>query len=379
MAVFTAARAVTPDRQIAPVRIETHNGLIVSVRTVHSGDDPSTSVDLGDVTLVPGFIDLHAHGGGGAAFTDGPEAAATVLRTHLEHGTTSMMASLVTDTVDRLAEQVASLAPLWRTGELLGIHLEGPWISGLHAGAHDPHLLCDPRASDVNRLLSIAPGAVVMVTLAVERIGGAGALRSLVAAGVKVALGHSHATFEQAADAIQAGASIATHLFNAERAMDHREPGLVLALLQSPDVVVELIVDGAHLHDEIVRYVMDLAGGRVAFVSDAMAAAGAPDGQYRLGPAPVRVLDGIARTVGADGEVGPLAGSTLTLDRAVRRAVQTIGLPMCDVVRAVTLTPAQALGRTDIGRLELGCRADLVALDHDLRVASVVRGGVRVS
>lgn len=381
MTVFTAARALTPSARIAPARIETRDGLIVSVGPAADEDDPSRCIDLGEVTLVPGFVDLHAHGGGGRSFTEGSDAAATVLRTHLVHGTTSMVASLVTDTVTRLEQQIRALAPMWRSGDLIGIHLERPWLSGLHAGAHDRELLRDPDPNDIERLLAVDPGAVVMVTLAVERTGGPGAVRQLVDAGVTVAVGHSDATFEQANDAIEQGAMVATHLFNAQRAMKHREPGLALALLENSNVTVELIIDGAHLHDAMVRHVVGVAGQRVAFVSDAMAAAGSDDGDYHLGPLPVRVCGGVARLIEArpGSEVGPFAGSTLTLDRALRYAVQTIGIPLDDAVRAVTLTPARALGRPDLGRLTAGCRADIAALDEDLDVRAVVRGGVRVS
>ncbi len=356
------------------VRIEGERVAEVGTGPAPAGHAAGDVVDLGDRVLAPGFVDIHAHGGGGATYTDGASAARTVLETHLSHGTTSAMASLVTDEIATLADQARALGPLVRRGELLGIHLEGPWLSGLHCGAHDPDSLRDPRPEDVARLLAAGEGAVRMVTLAVERPGGMEAVRQLREAGVVVALGHSHATYAEARAAIEAGASVATHLFNASRPIDHHEPGLIVALLEHPEVTVELIADGVHLHPSIIRDVVRAAPGRIALVTDAMAAAGRGDGDYRLGPQQVEVRDGVARLAGEgtpDQADGVIAGSTLTLDRAVRYCVRTAGLDLVDAVRAATLTPADAVGQEDVGRLAPGAWADMVVLGRDLEVEEV--------
>ena len=271
---------------------------------------------------MPGFVDAHSHGGGGAAFTSGdPAEAATVLATHRAHGTTTMMASLVTDTTERLEASVRALAPLVRAGELAGIHLEGPWLSADHCGAHDPALLRAPDPAEVTRLLDAGGGAVRMVTLAPELAGGLEAVRLLADRGVIAALGHSDATYDVARQAVDAGISDATHLFNAMRPIHHREPGPVLALVDDPRVFIELVADGVHLHPEVLRWAATSAAHRFLLVTDAMSAAGAGDGDYVLGPAVVQVRDGVARLASN----GAIAGSTLTMDRAVRHAVQVAG------------------------------------------------------
>ena len=374
-ATYTAATVVTPQGLLCPGWVTVEGEHVVSVGASRPADEAVR--DLGSVTLVPGFVDLHCHGGGGAAFTDGPEDARRALAAHASRGTTSMVASLVTDSLDVLETQVRSLAPLVADGDLLGVHLEGPWLSDAYAGAHDRSLLRDPDAADVERLLDAGP--VVMVTIAVERAGGIAAVRRLVDQGVVVALGHSDATYEQAHRAIDAGASVATHLFNAARPIHHREPGLTVALLERDEVTVEAIADGVHLHEAIVRDVARLVGPRLALVTDAMSAAGCTDGDFRLGRLQVKVRDAVARVAEPDGSTGPIAGSTLTLDRALRFAVQTAGLDLAAACHAVSTAPADALQRTDLGRLAPGARADLVALNADLEVVGVMRAGTWLS
>jgi len=330
----------------------------------------AVAVDLGDAVLAPGFVDLHTHGGGGAAYTDGAQAAETARSTHLAHGTTSTMASLVTDTVDRLVEQVRALAPLVEQGELIGVHLEGPWLAERYRGAHDPALLRPPTPADVDRLLEAGP--IAMVTIAPELPGGLDAVRRLAEAGVLVAIGHSDATYAQALEAFAAGARVVTHLHNAHRPLHHREPGPAQAAIDTPGVVLELIADGVHVHPAVVADALRTRAGRVALVTDAMAAAGAGDGDYLLGPLTAVVRDGVARIGGPD---GPIAGSTLTLDRALRYAVHTAGVPLDVALDALTRVPADVLGRADLGRIAAGARADLVVLSPELQVTRVLRAG----
>ena len=228
----------------------------------------------------------------------------------------------------------------------------------------------------MDALLTAGDGAVRMVTLAPELPGGVEAVERLAEAGVVAAIGHTDATYDVARRALDAGARVGTHLFNAMRGLHHREPGPVAALLEAP-VDVELIADGVHLHPAVLRSVFAAKPGRCVLITDAMAAAGAEDGDYELGPMTIEVREGVARLADADGQ-GAIAGSTLTMDAAVRHAVQEAGLPLLDVVHAASTAPARVLGLGDVGAIEAGRRADLVVLDDDLAVVRVMRSGAWV-
>lgn len=217
-----------------------------------------------------------------------------------------------------------------------------------------------------------------MVTLAPERDGALAAIRLLVDRGVAAAIGHTDASYEQTRAAVAAGATVATHLCNAMRPVHHREPGPIVALLGAPGVVCELIADGTHLHDGMLAFAAAVAPGRTALVTDAIAAAGMPDGEYDLGGQPVVVTDRVARLSTADGSPGAIAGSTLTMDAALRRAVGA-GVSLVDAVRMAATTPARVLGLGGtVGALAPGLRADLVELDPQLQVLRVMRAGVWV-
>ena len=367
--ILSADRVVLPSGSVEPGWVETGGERITGAG---GGTPPAPAARHLSGTLVPGFVDQHCHGGGGAAFTTGDLAdAATVIATHRAHGTTSLVASLVTDTVERLEAHVRGLAPLVHDGELVGLHLEGPWLSGRHCGAHDPALLRAPDPDEVTRVLDAGDGTVRMVTLAPELDHGLDAVRLLVDRGVVAALGHTDARYDVSRAAIDAGVSVGTHLFNAMRSVHHREPGPVLAMAGDDRVVVELIADGIHLHPAVLAYAAESAAGRFALVTDAMGAAGAQDGDYVLGPAAVEVREGVARL--ADG--GAIAGSTLTMDRALRYAATVAGVPLDLAVEAASATPARVLGLDHVGSIAEGKRADLVHLDADLRVVAVMRAG----
>lgn len=367
--ILTADRVVLPTGSVEPGWVGTSGGRVTGA----GGGTPPAPADRHLTgTLVPGFVDQHCHGGGGASFTTGdPADAATVIATHRAHGTTSLVASLVTDTPERLESHVRALSPLVREGELVGLHLEGPWLSALHCGAHDPSLLRTPDPAEIARVLDAADGTVVMVTMAAELEHGLEAVALLRERGVLAALGHTDSTWDDARAAVDAGVTVATHLFNTMRPVHHRDPGPVLALAGDQRVVVELIADGIHLHPEVLRWATAAAPGRFSLITDAMGAAGSADGDYVLGPAAVQVRQGVARL--ADG--GAIAGSTLTMDRALRYAVLEAGVPFDDAVEAATATPARVLGLTDAGRIAEGARADLVHLDDALEVVAVMRAG----
>ncbi|MDQ6641295.1 MAG: N-acetylglucosamine-6-phosphate deacetylase, partial [Actinomycetota bacterium] len=338
----------------------------------HGAAPRAADLDLPGATVVPGFVDAHVHGGGGASYESGePEDAATVARAHLAHGTTTIMASLVTDGPKSLDRSVRELAGLVDDGLLAGVHLEGPWLSPRHVGAHDPLLLSEPRPADVEALVEAAGGHLRMVTLAPELPGGLDAVRRLTAAGVVAAIGHTDATYDDARAALDAGATVGTHLFNAMRGLHHREPGPVAALLEHPDAYVELIADGVHLHPAVLRLAASRKPHLAVLVTDAMAAAAAGDGDYALGAMAVHVRDGVARLA----DSGAIAGSTLTMAAAVKFAVLSTGLPIEDIVRAATASPAAMLGLDRVGALRPGFRADLVVLDGELDVTRVLHRG----
>ena len=329
--------------------------------------------DLSGRVVVPGFVDIHVHGGDGAAYTSGdPDDARRAAALHLRHGTTTSMASLVTADIAALERQITALADLVEGGILAGIHLEGPWLSPAHRGAHDPDLLRPADRASVQRLLTAGRGAIRMVTIAPEIDGGIDAIHQILDAGAVAAIGHTDATYDQTRQALDAGARVGTHLFNAMRAVHHREPGPVIALLEDPRACIELVADGVHLHPAALRHAARAAGpDRTILVTDAMAAAGAPDGAYRLGSLDVQVTAGVARLARG----GAIAGSTLTMDAAFRHAVHTAGMTVPDAVRAAATVPAATLGLPQVGSLRAGNRADLVVLDATLAVTRVMRAG----
>jgi N-acetylglucosamine-6-phosphate deacetylase len=265
-----------------------------------------------------------------------------------------------------------------RRGVIAGIHLEGPWLAAERCGAHEPSLMRDPDPEELDRVLAVGGAAIRMVTLAPERVGALAAVRRIVDAGVVAAVGHTDATYEQTRAAIAAGATVGTHLFNAMRPINHREPGPVIALLEDSRVTVELITDGVHVDPALYRHVCRSVGpDRVSLVTDAMAAAGMAEGRYRLGPVAVDVVDGVARVAGTQ----TIAGSTATMDRQFRYAVTDSGLPrdeaLMAAVRQASINPARALGLPYAG-LAPGASADLVVLDADLAVTGVLRQGLWV-
>ncbi|GIE79977.1 N-acetylglucosamine-6-phosphate deacetylase [Actinoplanes philippinensis] len=326
----------------------------------------------GDDVIVPGFVDLHCHGGGGHTFTTGSaEAARAAAAFHLRHGTTTMLASLVSSPFELMRSAVLAYQPLVAEGVLAGIHFEGPYLSEVRCGAQNPAYLRDPSMSEIKDLIKIGEGAVRMMTVAPELPDALDAIAYLAGHGVLAAIGHTDATYDQTHAGVAAGATVATHLFNGMRPPHHREPGPVVGLLSSA-IVCELIADNIHLHPGMLAFAARSAGpGRSVLVTDAMDATGMPDGRYELGGQEVVVADRVARLA----HNGSIAGSTLTMDVALRNAVAA-GLPLVDAVAMASTTPARLLGLGDrLGALVAGLRADLVVLSPDLTPTSVLRGG----
>ncbi|GAA1338399.1 N-acetylglucosamine-6-phosphate deacetylase [Saccharothrix algeriensis] len=369
---LTGGRVVTPDGVLDDGWVAVRDGAIAAVGEGAPPEGPTT--DVSGNWLVPGFVDIHCHGGGGEAFTSAdPERVRRAAAAHRRHGTTTLLASLVSRPIPELADQVAALAELVQDGVVSGIHLEGPFLSAARCGAHDPAILCPPDRASVNQLLIAGRGAVRMVTVAPELEHGVEAVRQLVDNDVLAAIGHTDATEAQIRPAVEAGATVATHLFNGMRPLHHREPGPIGALLDDERVTVELICDLVHLHPTAVRLAARHAGvGRTVLVTDAIAAAGVGDGVYDVGGLEVRVVDGVPTLAGG----ASLAGSTLTMDAAFRNAVQSCGMTVQEAVVATATRPARLLGlegRT--GEIKAGLDADLVVLDEEFRPHEVMSRG----
>ncbi|WP_433797848.1 N-acetylglucosamine-6-phosphate deacetylase [Actinoplanes sp. CA-252034] len=357
-----SGRIVTPDAVVRG-----HLDLDGEIITAIVPDDAA-----GDDVIVPGFVDLHCHGGGGHTFTTGSfEAARAAAAFHLRHGTTTMLASLVSSPFELMRSAVLAYRPLVAEGVLAGIHFEGPYLSEVRCGAQNPAHLRDPSMDEIEELIKIGEGAVRMMTVAPELPGALDAITYLAGHGVLAAIGHTDATYDQTHAGVSAGATVATHLFNGMRPPHHREPGPVVGLLSST-IVCELIADNIHLHPGMLAFAARSAGpGRSVLITDAMDATGMPDGRYELGGQAVVVADRVARLA----HNGSIAGSTLTMDVALRNAVAA-GLPLIDAVAMASTTPARLLGLADrLGALVPGLRADLVVLSPGLAPKTVLRGG----
>lgn len=371
MRTITCDRAVIGNEVLDDVWLTWAGEQIIAVGQGKPHDSPERH--FRDAVMVPGFVDIHCHGGSGGEFSTGdPAQAAHIAAAHLRHGTTTLLASLVTASQATLVETITELSPLVDTGVLAGFHLEGPWLSPLQCGAHDPALLRPPATEEIEVLLDAAAGRIAMVTIAPELPGALAAIGQLHQAGVVVAVGHTDCDYDMARAAITAGATVATHLFNRMPALGKREPGPVLALMEDPRVTVELIADGVHIDDALLRFIAaSLGPDRIAAVTDAMGGADAPDGDYLLGALAVTVRDGVARVAATDA----LAGSTLTMDKALRVWVNDCDVPLAAASRMCSTTPSHALGLHDRGSLTPGLRADVVVLDEQLHPAAILQAG----
>jgi N-acetylglucosamine-6-phosphate deacetylase len=371
-------RLVAENGVLTDAVVVIEGSMITSVGSFTDVDlESPDKIEVVDGWVVPGFVDIHTHGGGGHDVGSAdPDDAAQVAAFARRQGVTSMVASLVTAQLSRLVERLQVLGPLVDSGAIAGIHLEGPFLSAGKRGAHDPELLRAPDPESVDRLLEAADGRLSMVTIAPELPGGLDAVRRFVENGVTVAIGHTEADAEIVAAAVEAGARVATHLFNAMPSIHHRRPGPIPVLLNDPRITVELIMDGVHVHPQVLQMAVSAAGAdRVAMITDAMVATGMNDGDYRLGDLAVTVDHGVARLQTEDGTLGSIAGSTLTMRQAFANAVQNLGLPIADVAAMAATTPARTLGLAarcgeDQGPQPVGViaprrRADLAVVDDN--------------
>ncbi|WP_253259443.1 N-acetylglucosamine-6-phosphate deacetylase [Subtercola boreus] len=333
-------------------------------------------INAGGRRLSPGFIDMHSHGGGGHAFDDGAEAIEKAVAVHRAHGTTRSLLSLVANPIEKLCESLSTIADLADADPLiLGSHLEGPFLASTQRGAHNPEYLLTPSPEIVDKLLSAGRGTIRQVTLAPELPGAMEAIDRFVAAGVLVGVGHTDADFAVTKQAFDHGATLLTHAFNAMPGIRHREPGPVTAALGDPRVALELILDGFHVHPEVARVAFFAAPMRILLITDAMAAAGSADGHYTLGDLSVSVTDGRALLSGTT----TIAGSTLTQDVALRSALIDSEIDPVLAIRAVTASPARALGLDDrLGYLAPGFAADVVLFDTEWNVSRVWAAGAPV-
>ncbi|MGH8794203.1 MAG: N-acetylglucosamine-6-phosphate deacetylase [Stackebrandtia sp.] len=357
------ARVVTPDGAIpGVVRVEGDR-----VAAIVEGEGEP------DGWIVPGFVDVHCHGGAGASYTVGEaDAARAVAAFHLRHGTTTTLASLVSSPFDLMLKATQAFAPLVEEGVLAGIHFEGPYLSEVRCGAQNPAELRDPDFAELDRLVEAGAGAVKMMTIAPEREGALEAIEWLSVRGVIASIGHTDASWETTMAGINAGATAATHVFNGMRPFTHRDPGPIPALLDDPRVICEFIADPAHLHMGTLAFAAHASCAPWAMlITDAMSATGMADGEYELGGMRVTVADGAARL--ADGS---LAGSVITMDDAFRNAVKLAGVDVETASRMASQTPAELLGLDDVGRIDPGARADLLVYSDELELRGVMRAGV---
>ena len=358
--IIQAEQAVVEGKLTESVWLEINNGLIASINHgVHPSPDQSISA-----TLIPGFIDIHCHGGAGSYFSHESKIS-EVIAIHRSHGTTGIVASLVTESIDDLKAQITALVPFYKSGQILGIHLEGPYLSHARCGAHEPTFLINPDVAEIKELLELAAGAIAMITIAPELPGAIEAIKYLSAAGVKVGLGHTNGDFKDAAAGTNAGATVVTHFLNA-MSKEKIEGSISSFVLVDERLSVELILDGHHVPFTTAAEVIQAIGNRVVLVTDAMAAAGAGDGLYAIGKLEVKVENSIARLTSNNA----LAGSTLTMDQAFKNAIKQCGVSIPQAVLMCSTNPAKALGLADRGSIAVGKRADLLTYNSNTGVIS---------
>jgi len=381
--LLNTARALTPMAEIPGAGILVRDGVIEAIGPRQDMSVPAGAQEISAVeqTAIPGFVDVHIHGAGGRDVMEGTdEALIVVARTLARHGTTSFVATTVTASPDDTCRSVDGIARFMTQqlqtdnprAEVLGVHYEGPFLNKARRGVHPAEWLQMPSTEILERLLQCASGKARILTIAPELLGAVPCIEAAHTAGVVVAMGHTDATYEEARAAISRGVHHAVHVYNAMRPFSHRDSGVIGAVLTSTEVTAELIADGVHVEEAAMRVLLQAKGpGGVILVSDGISATGMPDGKYYLGNFEVTVSNGVCRNA-----EGKLAGSTLTLDRALRNIV-ALGIPLADAVRMLTTNPAKLLGiEFKKGALRTGADADIVLLDQNLQITNVWTRGI---
>ena len=372
---FTHAQLVDADGEQHNAALTIDGGQIVARGP--DADNQDAAIDLSGMIVMPGFVDVHTHGGGSFNLhTSDADEIRAYARWTPATGTTSFLIGVVgvpaTLPEAQLRAAIEAIETAGPGAEPLGIHLEGPYMSVNKRGAHDPSWLRQPEAAETQQLLELTKGRLRLITLAPELPNADAMIQQLVTAGVTVSIGHTDATYEQARDAIPLGITHATHCFNAMRPLHHREPGPLGAIVEAESVRGELIADGVHVHPAALRVMIRALGAeRTIIVTDALSCAGLPNAEFTFAGQPARVIDGVARL-----SDGTITGSVLTTDQALRNLVELVGVALPDAVRMLTLNPAQSAGAAQRkGRLQPGYDSDLLIFDRDLRLqATICRG-----
>jgi N-acetylglucosamine-6-phosphate deacetylase len=378
--IITASRLVTPVEWIESPVVVVEDGHITALQSRDASEIPAGRLlDFPGLILAPGFIDIHIHGGAGRDAMEASESALAQIEFQLvKHGVTAYLPTTVTAPHERILETLDGLGKLIAMANSkpgratpLGIHLEGPFISHEKRGVHPPENLLAPSPQAFDHFWQASAGNIRMMTIAPELPGAVETIRHARTLGVHSSLGHSNATYKEAQLGISAGADHATHTFNAMRSLDHREPGILGAVLENNELTADIIADGIHVHPSVLKLFLRSKGGdRAILITDAISATGMPDGVYSLGGLEVQVSNGRCEYQ------GKLAGSVLTLDQAIRNVMTFAGWQLQQAVRLATLNPAQRLGISDQrGLLAPGRRADLVGLTPEGQVVQTIIGG----
>lgn len=376
--VLKADRALTPTKELREVAIIVEEDKIKEVVPWNNDLEDKDIIYYPNAIAAPGFIDIHIHGYGGYDFTTKNDSGLVEMSKSLvRHGVTSFLPSTVTQSHETLLKICNMLKNVIKRGiegaEILGLHLEGPYIGrGREAGAQNVKFVRNPNLKELQELFKISGGNIKRSTLAPELPGAVEYIKCAKDMGIVVAAGHTNATYKEAITGFDAGITICNHLFNGMRAFHHREPGIIGACLVRDDIFAELIADMTHLHPAVIQATIKIKKvERIILITDAIAETGLPDGEYELGGLETVLEDGISRLKAT----GRFAGSTLTMDVAVKNMVTKLGFDLKDVLRMVTLNPAEAMKLEFYGRLASGYFANIVILDAELNVLSTMCKG----
>ena len=373
-------KIISPYEVLEGLGVKINEGKIVEINLDHLLEDSEGEIiDGGGNYLSPGFIDIHNHGNSGYDVMDSTEEALDKIgEFHLSNGVTSYLGTIITSSYENIIKAMKNIVDYENKlgkANILGIHLEGPFFHLEKKGAQPEEYIKLPDLNNIQELLEIAKGKLIMVSLAPELKGSIEVIEKLKANNVAVAMAHTNATFESAQEGIDSGITIATHLYNGMRSFNHREPGVIGASLLDNRVYCELIYDRIHLHDVAAKMALRMKGyDKIVLVSDAMMAAGLGDGEYLLGNQKVFVKDGAAKLAS-----GSLAGSTLNLKQAVYNMVKFLEVPIHEAVKMASLNPAKAINRgRELGSIRVGKRADLIIFDENLDIKHTISGGNQI-